>query len=239
MANKIGWCDETLNIITGCTAASEGCANCYAKKMAYRQKGRNGYPADNPFAVTFHPDKLLFPDRWKKPKRIFLNSMGDWMHPDVEPSWVTRIVGMMIAWPQHKYQTLTKRPERLIELLGGADYCPQLHLGVTVELQKYRERIEILNDTPACVRFVSFEPLLGPIGVPHVQMQQLDQIIIGAETGPGARHCRLEWIEWLVGLAKECDVPVWVKTVPGPDGKATADITKFPKHLQLRQEPRR
>ena len=115
----------------------------------------------------------------------------------------------------------------------------QWHMGVTVELQKYRERIEILNDTSADTRFVSFEPLLGSIAVPQRQLGLQDQIIIGVETGPGARLCKIEWIEHLVHQAQECDVPVWVKTIPGPDGKAIADITQFPKHLQLRQEPRR
>ncbi len=170
MANPIGWCDKTWNPITGCSPVSEGCQNCYAERMAKRLKGRFGYPADDPFRVTIHDDRLHTPRHWQKPRRIFVCSMGDLFHKDVPRDFIVHIYSTMLDWRSHTYLILTKRPERMRKF--NEDFgallleSPHIQFGVTVENQeRANERIPILLNTPAAVRFVSVEPMLGPVGL--------------------------------------------------------------------------
>ena len=170
MPSKIEWCEETWNPITGCTKVSEGCKNCYAERMAKRLAGRFGYPKDDPFRVTFHPDKLDQPRRWKKPRRIFVCSMGDLFHEDVEEKWIDAVFGEMGIDPQHTFMVLTKRAARMADYINRAGRVlnpwpwSNVHLGVTVENQaRADERIPILLQIPAAYRFVSYEPALGPV----------------------------------------------------------------------------
>ncbi|GAG05438.1 unnamed protein product, partial [marine sediment metagenome] len=170
MTTKIEWASESWNPITGCTPISEGCANCYAKKMAQRLKGRFGYPEDEPFRVTFHPDKLDQPLKWRKPRHIFVVSMGDLFHPGILWSDNQEIWEIMAKCPQHTFMILTKRVERMrIFLTEDLNYklplpLPNVYLGVTAEnQQRADERIPILLQIPAAKRFVSIEPMLGPV----------------------------------------------------------------------------
>src|SRR3990170_4343202 len=160
MANtKIEWATKSWNPITGCTKVSAGCQNCYAKRMAKRLAGRYGYPKDNPFAVTPHPERLQEPLSWKKPQRIFVCSMGDLFHEAVSFSFVRRVLDIVDSCPQHTFLFLTKRPERM-------EYYPRRNvwLGVSVENQETEdERIPLLLQPPAAKRFVSYEPALGPV----------------------------------------------------------------------------
>lgn len=169
MTNKIEWTNETWNPFSGCSKISEGCKNCYAERIARRLKGRYGYPFKNPFKVTYHPDKLDQPSKWKKPRRIFVCSMGDLFHDDVDLWIIDDIIDIMMQNDQHTYQVLTKRPDNLIKFLESAtgnqiDYIGEkLWIGVTVESDKYLWRIGKLLSIPASVRFVSLEPMLGHI----------------------------------------------------------------------------
>lgn len=175
MPTKIEWATDTWNPITGCTPISEGCQNCYAKRMSKRLAGRCGYPEDDPFAVTLHPDKLGQPLRWKKPRRVFVCSMGDLFHPDVDFSSIRRIWATMTTYPrQHTYLILTKRPERMkqfFEWMEKQEFQVEttwenIWLGVTAEnQQRADERIPILLQIPAAKRFVSIEPMLGPVDI--------------------------------------------------------------------------
>lgn len=176
MPTKIEWATETWNPVTGCSPISAGCQNCYAKRMATRLRGRYGYDLDDPFRVTVHKDRLDQPLRWKKPRRIFVCSMGDLFHDDAPMPFIDEILDVISATPHHTYILLTKRPENLehklygfhddapCRELGGGDYLPNLWLGVTAENQKAAdERIPILLQIPAAVRFVSVEPMLERI----------------------------------------------------------------------------
>jgi protein gp37 len=171
MATKIEWTDETWSPVTGCTEISEGCAHCWAKRMAQRLAGRYGYPKDEPFRITFHPDRLDKPMDWVRSRKIFAVSMGDLFHEKVEPLWIALILGKIRIYNKHTFMILTKRPNNLIKHLDNTMISqffdpplPNLWLGVTAENQKRAdERIPTLLQIPAAVRFVSVEPMLGPI----------------------------------------------------------------------------
>lgn len=172
MPSKIEWTDETWNPVTGCTKVSVGCKNCYAERMAKRLAGRFGYPADKPFAVTLHWDRLEEPLRWRKPRRVFVCSMGDLFHEDVPDEFIGEVFGVVHAASPHIFQVLTKRPERMRDFIlrysapGGPlpSHRGNLWLGVSVEDQATAdERIPLLLKTPAAVRFVSYEPALAGV----------------------------------------------------------------------------
>ncbi|MFB3894310.1 MAG: phage Gp37/Gp68 family protein [Phycisphaerae bacterium] len=174
-ATKIEWADATWNPITGCTPISAGCRGCYAKRMANRLRGRCGYPADEPFKPTFHPDKLDEPLRWKKPRRIFVCSMGDLFHEDVSAEWIAKVLAIVKLCPQHTFMVLTKRPERMHWFFVSSSVIRALHerettilsnlwLGTTCEDQAAAdERLPWLLRCPSAVRFVSHEPALGAV----------------------------------------------------------------------------
>ena len=178
---RIEWADAVWNCVTGCSKVSAGCKHCYAERMAQRFAGRNGYPADEPFRVTLHPDKLDLPLHWKKPRKIFVNSMSDLFHSEVPDEFIRMVWDVMRSEDsrQHTFQILTERPARMMELLQRWDWnlrdiydqrpLPNVWLGVSVENQQTAdERIPLLLQTPAAVRFVSAEPLLGPINLEDV-----------------------------------------------------------------------
>ena len=164
MSTKIEWADETWNPITGCTKISSGCKNCYASRMANRLAGRFGYPKDDPFRVTLHPDKLELPYHWLKPRRIFVCSMGDLFHEDVPDSWISDVHWKVQVAKCHTFLVLTKRPERMRDYYSryvSANELLNLWIGVSVENQEMADkRIPILLQIPAAVRFVSVEPML-------------------------------------------------------------------------------
>lgn len=177
----IEWATKVLNPVTGCSKISPGCQHCYAERMARRLAGRAGYPAGNPFAVTWHEDRIYEPVSWRTPQRVFLGSMTDLFHPDVQEVWIHDILDMVIHYPQHTFMVLTKRPLRMVDIMadfyrGGwvrgterpmVDHhepIPNLWLGVTAENQEMADRrIPLLLQVPAAVRFVSVEPCLGPV----------------------------------------------------------------------------
>jgi len=221
---KIEWCDETWNPITGCTPISEGCQNCYAKRMANRLRGRFGYPEDEPFKVTMHGDRLHIPGDWKKPKKIFVCSMGDIFHEDVKWNWQFSILQIAASLKHHRFLFLTKRPQRALHFLGGdggfhlqrqnlGDWpFKNLWLGVTTETQdRYDERWSILgNNIPAAVKFVSIEPALEYVNI-DIFAPWPDWVIWGPETGPGKRPYKDEWAEATYEQCREKNIPFFDK----------------------------
>jgi len=228
---KIEWTDYSWNPVTGCTEADTSCRNCYAKRMAARLAGRNGYPADEPFRLTLHPDRLDEPLRWRKPRRVFVCSMGDLFHKDVPDEFIDQVWAAMIARAQHTFLVLTKRPDRM------ADYARQWHreyqdhiwMGSSAGTQEMLDRrLPHLLRIPAAVRFLSLEPLLGPIDIPAACVKrrrgdpQPNWVIVGGESGPKARPCDVEWIRSIVQQCKAAGVPCFVKQL---GAKATTGPT--------------
>ena len=247
MSTKIEWCEESWNPITGCSPVSEGCEHCYAKRMAQRLKGRHGYPEDDPFRVTFHPDRLKQPFTWKKPRHIFVVSMGDLFHNDVDPVWIFRVFNIIgsCSLQKHIFLLLTKRPETMKAAIEA--YCKivrefrqnsnmnpdfefydNVWLGVTAEnQQRADECLPILLQIPAAKHFVSIEPMLGPVDL-HIrdtqadiiwrrthggsyQREFLDWVILGGESGPGARPMHPDWARSVRDQCQEARVPFFFK----------------------------
>ncbi len=176
-STKIEWCDRTWSPITGCSKVSEGCKNCWAERMSKRLAGRCGYPVGDPFHVTMHPGRLGEPLQWKKPQRVFVCSMGDLFHNDIPPIFIKFIFNTIERCPQHTFLILTKRPRRAYEVLAGNTmFClqgplPNLWIGVSIEDQKTAdERIPVLLQVPAAKRFVSVEPMLGPVNLEAIPL---------------------------------------------------------------------
>lgn len=235
MTTKIEWCDETWNPITGCTPISEGCANCYARRMANRLRGRHGYPEDDPFRPgTVHDDKLDQPGKWRKARRVFVCSMGDLFHAQVSGKAINLVWSMVYNWNQHKFLFLTKRPDNLrrwTKRKSEGTFWPEddiwpdwTWLGVTAENQaRAEERIPILLDTPAAVRFVSLEPLLGPVDLTP-WIDKLDWVIVGAETGPGARLMARDWARSIHNQCVAAGVPFFFKKDSGGNHTLDGDV---------------
>lgn len=229
----IEWTDETWNPTTGCDRISPGCDNCYALTMAARLKGmgqakyqNDGHPRTSGpgFALTEHHDALDAPLHWRKPRKVFVNSMSDLFHQDATDEFIAQVFAVMAVTPQHTYQVLTKRPQRMADLLntqrfwgdvahagGGMDIAtmlagvarwhyskqgaatiPNVWLGTSIENDRYAFRADHLRRTPAAVRFISAEPLLGPL--PSLDLEGIDWLIVGGESGPGCRPIEAEWV---------------------------------------------
>ena len=214
---NIEWAEKVWNPITGCSKLSPGCDHCYAERMAHRLAGRCGYPEVHPFQVTFHKDKLNSPLSWKRGKRIFVNSMGDLFHPGVKAEWVEEVLRVMDGCPQHTFMVLTKRPEQAMQFFTGRVSRPiaNLWFGVTAENQKTADdRTYILRNIPAAVRFVSVEPMLGPVSL-ELFDYRIDWVICGAETGPKARYMDPTWAKSLYTQCRDAHVPFFMKKMSG------------------------
>ncbi len=194
MATKsaIEWTDATWNPVTGCSKVSPGCKLCYAERLSKRLKAMGQKNYRNGFEVTPHPHMLELPMRRKKPRRIFVNSMSDLFHEDVPFFFIEAVFSVMACAPQHQYQVLTKRSERLLWLSPRLKWTPQIWMGVSVESQDYVYRIDRLRRVPAHVKMLSLEPLLGPL--PNLNLQGIDWVIVGGESGPGARPMDPAWV---------------------------------------------
>ena len=238
MPTKIEWCDETWNPITGCTKISPACDNCYAEKMAKRLTGRYGYHKENPFQVTFHPDKIDAPLNWKKPRRIFVVSMGDIFHKDVQDEWLDQIFNTIVRCKPlgHKFMLLTKRPENILSnpntmrLLQEVLHLKNVWVGVTAENQETLEnRVPLLLKVPAVIRFVSIEPMLDEIillkeylntgkantgetvATNEDRKGKVDWVICGGESGNSARPMRPFWVRSLRDQCIAAQVPFFFK----------------------------
>lgn len=292
---SIEWADVVWNPVTGCSKVSEGCRNCYAEAVAHRFWGEREFTD-----VQRHEDRLEQPLHWKKPRRIFVNSMSDLFHEDVPDEFIERIWATMACADWHTFQILTKRPERMHRFLCVEDHWDQIGrhvvdlspfaakrglqrkangqkifghvwLGVSIEDQQTAdERIPILLQVPSAVRWVSAEPLLGPVDLDSylsyvgqvLSHGGLDWLVVGGESGPGARHCDAEWIRSIVGQCQEAGVPCFVKQLGANvyDGnrpmsgqdcipskrnefaaltqRAGRDMVEWPADLRVREWPR-
>ena len=190
-ASKIEWTDATWNPVTGCNKISPGCKHCYAERLSKRLKATGMAKYRNGFAVTLHPDTLDIPLRWRKPRSIFVNSMSDLFHVDVPDDFIARVFDVMTRADWHRYQVLTKRPERVARLNSQLPWPAQVWMGASVESQDYVRRIDQLRETDAAVKFLSLEPLLGPL--PDLDLEGIDWVIVGGESGPGARPMQADW----------------------------------------------
>jgi len=274
---KIAWTDYTWNPITGCSKISEGCKNCYAEAMMSRF---NWSPE-----IQFHPERLEEPLHRKKPANIFVCSMGDLFHENVPDEWIGEVSRVMVRCPQHIFQILTKRADRMLKFYekwqrsGVYGFCNNVWPGVTVESSKYLWRVEKLLQIQAAVRFVSLEPLLEEVNIsqwmppfencdhyaggctrpenvfaetgnPRFRpgivsckpeycvfgRRGLDWVIVGAETGPGRRECKIEWVRSIVQQCAAACVPCFVKQIE-VNGKISHDMSQCPEDLRVRQWP--
>lgn len=263
--SKIEWTDATWNIVTGCTKVSPGCDHCYAERLTERFHGKGSFAE-----VVLHPERLDLPERWRKPRRVFVNSMSDLFHKDVPDDFLAQAFARMALTPRHTFQVLTKRHGRMRAVTNSADFrgaaaghatdlivnrnwrrgqiattgwtttpidsagylfsppwpLPNVHLGVSVEDQKHADlRIPVLLGTPAAARFLSCEPLLGPVNLDRhlydhaltsVPSGGLHWVIVGGESGSGARPLELDWVRSIVNQCRDAGVPVFVKQDSGP-----------------------
>lgn len=189
--SSIEWTESTWNPVTGCTKISSGCLHCYAERMAKRLHAMGQPNYRNGFKVTCHPDTLGLPLKWRKPQMIFVNSMSDLFHRDVPTAFIDEIFFTMNEARLHCFQVLTKRAGRLAQLASRLNWTPNIWMGVTVESEPHIDRIDELRKVPAAVRFLSLEPLLGPL--PNLDLTDIDWVIVGGESGPGARPMDEDW----------------------------------------------
>jgi len=196
--SAIEWTEATWNPVTGCTVVSPGCAHCYAKTFAERFRGVPGHPYEMGFDLTLRPDRLEQPLQWKRSRLIFVNSMSDLFHEDVPVQFIKRVFKTMAEATQHKFQVLTKRSERLRELAPLLPWPENVWMGVSVENQRWTTRIDDLRATPAAVKFLSCEPLLGPL---DLDLTAIDWVIVGGESGHRARPMQLDWAR---GIRDQC-----------------------------------
>ena len=189
--SKIEWTDATWNPVRGCTKISPGCKYCYAERFAERFRGVKGHPFEQGFDLRLVPNKVDDPLHWKKPQRIFVNSMSDLFHDQVPLEYIQSVFRVMNQADWHQYQVLTKRAERLEELSGALPWAPHIWMGVSVENRDYLWRIDHLRRA-AAYEFLSIEPLLSPLG--RIDLRGIDWVIVGGESGPGARPMVGEWV---------------------------------------------
>lgn len=225
--STIEWTQATWNPTTGCDRTSPGCDNCYALTLANRLKamGVAKYQKDGDartsgpgFGLTLHPSALGQPRRWRQPRLIFVNSMSDLFHPEVPLEYIQRVFQVIADTPHHTYQVLTKRSKRLAVIAGDLDWPSNLWMGVSVESTKYRFRVEHLQSVPCSVRFLSCEPLLGPLQ--HLDLDGIDWAIVGGESGPNARPMAHAWVAALRDQCVAEGIPFFFKQWGGRTPKA-------------------
>ena len=227
----IEWTNATWNPTTGCRKVSPGCDHCYAATMAKRLKamGNPRYQKDGPdgpgFGLTLHYDKVSEPLTWRVPRLVFVNSMSDLFHADVPDAFVAEVWQTMAAAPQHQFQILTKRPRRMSRLVGRIverhGILPNVWLGTSIESDDYTWRTNWVRRTPAAVRFLSLEPLLGPLSL--LDLSAIDWVIVGGESGPKARPMSLEWVRDIRDRCRASDVPFFLKQLGGASVKRGGD----------------
>lgn len=215
MAEKSGieWTDSTWNPVTGCTKVSSGCDNCYAERFAERFRGVVGHPFENGFDLIRRPERLEQPLRWKRPRMIFVNSMSDLFHKSIPIAFIDQVFDTMENADWHIFQVLTKRSSLMRNYLRhryGTDSVPEhIWCGVSVEDRSVLARIRHLQESQVAVRFLSMEPLLGPVG--RVDLSGISWVIVGGESGPGARPIQQDWVCEIRDLCQENEVPFFFK----------------------------
>lgn len=207
--SSIEWTESTWNPLAGCTKLSPGCRFCYAERMAKRLQAMGQPRYLNGFALTLHEDALELPLSWRKPQHVFINSMSDMFHKDVPAGFIRKAFDVMRSASWHQFQILTKRAEHLLELSPPSDWPDNVWMGVSVEQQDYTSRIDALRQTEAAIKFVSMEPLLGPLS--RLDLQGIDWVIVGGESGPGARRMEEDWVLGVKAQRLKARVPFFFK----------------------------
>ncbi len=207
--SHIEWTEATWNPVTGCDKVSPGCAHCYAERMAKRLKGMGQRNYAHGFELTLQPQMLELPLRWKKAKRIFVNSMSDMFHAEVPIPFIQQAFDVMRRAHWHQYQVLTKRSERLLELSPLLAWQPHIWMGVSVENARFQNRIDHLRKTAAHVKFLSLEPLLGPLS--NLDLSEIDWVIVGGESGPRARPMDPSWVNDIRDQCQDSGVAFFFK----------------------------
>lgn len=207
--STIEWTETTWNPVTGCSKISAGCANCYAERMASRLQAMGQPNYAKGFEVAMHDHMMEMPLRWRKPQRIFVNSMSDLFHEAVPDDFILEIFATMERAHWHRFQVLTKRSKRLSEMRDRLPWPRNVWMGVTVERAKYLHRIDDLRSTGAAVKFCSTEPLLGPI--PTLDLKGINWVIVGGESGPGARPMKQEWVRQIRESCRSQEVAFFFK----------------------------
>jgi len=247
MATKIQWSDETWNPAVGCTHISPGCDHCYAATVASRQMqpAHVGLTVGRRWndTVRLLPERLGEPFKWRKPRRVFVGSMTDLFHHKVPADFIDDVFGVMERCAAHTFQVLTKRPLRMARFVGravdvgGAPVLPNVWLGTSIESRRYAWRAEHLRRTPAAVRFLSLEPLLGHLGCDLESLDGIHWVIVGCESGPGRRPCDPDWVRAIRDRCAEAGVALFVKQLQDDAGRVLHDLEQFPADLRIREWP--
>lgn len=233
--SQIEWTESTWNPVTGCTKISPGCAHCYAERMARRLHAMGQPNYRNGFRPSVHERSLEMPLGWKKPQTVFVNSMSDLFHEDVPFEFIARVFEVMQRARWHLYQILTKRAERLAELAPLLPWPGNVWMGVTVESADYVHRIDSLRSVPAAVRFLSLEPLLGPLE--NLDLTGINWVIVGGESGPGARPMAEAWVTDLRDQCHEASVPFFFKQWGGRNKKKAGRLLAGQTWDQMPEKP--
>jgi protein gp37 len=215
--SAIEWTESTWNPVTGCTKVSPGCKNCYAERMAFRLQAMGQPNYAKGFDIVTHDHALELPLRWKKPMTIFVNSMSDLFHEEVPVEFIQKVFDIMGRAHRHRFQVLTKRSDRLLELSGSLTWAANIWMGVSVENSDYTFRIDNLRKTGAGIKFLSCEPLLGPLS--GLNLQGIDWVIVGGESGPGARQMDASWVVDIRNQCQKAKVPFFFKQWGGLNKK--------------------
>ncbi len=227
LRSGIEWTEATWNPVTGCDRVSQGCDHCYAQRLAFRLKamGQPRYQRDGSsdtsgpgFGVCCHGDLLSLPERWRKPRLVFVNSMSDLFHPEVPDAFIEDVFAVMATTPRHRFQILTKRSQRLRALAPLLPWPANVWMGVSVESSRYRFRIDHLRDVPAKIRFISVEPLIAPIG--RLDLSGVNWVIVGGESGPQARAMERSWVADVRDQCLQAGVAFFFKQWGGRTPKA-------------------
>lgn len=207
--SHIEWTEATWNPVTGCTKISAGCKNCYAERLALRLQAMGNHRYKRGFRVTLHEDVVDLPRKWKTPRRIFVNSMSDLFHPDVPLWFIRRVFKTMVECPQHSFQILTKRSDRLNKLSAKLPWPKNVWMGVSVEDSRVFYRIDDLRKVPAAVRFLSCEPLIGSLA--EINLHEIHWVIVGGESGPHSRSMNIQWVREIFRACRKQKVPFFFK----------------------------
>ena len=217
--SRIEWTETTWNPVTGCTKVSPGCKNCYADRMSRRLQAMGVPKYQDGFSVAVHPETLGDPLRWRKPRRVFVNSMSDLFHEAVTTAFIEAVFRVMNEASRHTFQVLTKRPSRVRLLNSRLHWTSNIWLGTSIESEPWLRRLESLRDAGARTKFLSLEPLLGPL--PNLTLDGVDWVIAGGESGPGARPIHPDWVRRIRDRCEEDDVPFFFKQWGGVFKKRT------------------
>lgn len=222
LKSSIEWTESTWNPVTGCTKISPGCKNCYAERMSKRLNAMGSENYENGFKLTTHAHVVELPLHWRKPQVIFVNSMSDLFHKNVSFDFILKVFETMNKAHWHIFQVLTKRSERLLELNKYLPWSKNIWMGVSIENQDYTFRINDLSKTGASIKFLSIEPLLGPIN--RLNLKNINWAIVGGESGPKARPMKEEWVIKLRNKCFEQNVPFFFKQWGGINKKKTGRL---------------